>query len=327
MAKGRAVATSEVPVSISPEELHKIVHELRVRCEEIVVDDDESGSTVYRIVLSNISESMRTEAAITPVSDLKRSQDRLEHLNRSLREQVETTVTELRQKDQVLISQNRQAAMGEMIGNIAHQWRQPLNALSLLMANLQFAQMNGEFTEALMNESATTANRLIQKMSTTIDDFRNFFRPDKEKGVFSALDQVNLTVQMVEKAFSNNSIAIVVDNGHDCTLWGFANEFSQVLLNLLGNARDAIVDLGITSGMITIAAREKNGMGVITVRDNGGGVPEAILDKIFEPYFSTKETGTGIGLYMSKMIIERNMGGRITVDHVGDGCQFTLAIR
>jgi PAS domain S-box-containing protein len=260
------------------------------------------------------------------ISEIKQTQHQLEHLNRSLCERVETAVTELRQKDQVLISQNRQAAMGEMIGNIAHQWRQPLNALSVLMANLQFAHLNSELTEPLMKESTNTAHRLIQKMSTTIDDFRNFFRPDKEKTVFSALEQVNLTVQMVEKAFCNNSITIVINTGNDCSLWGFANEFSQVLLNLLSNARDAIVARGIPSGTIIVAAREENGMGVVTVHDNGGGIPEAILDKIFDPYFSTKETGTGIGLYMSKMIIERSMGGHITVDHFGDGCRFTLAV-
>jgi signal transduction histidine kinase len=257
---------------------------------------------------------------------LANKQNQLEALNRSLQQRVHEIVDELRQKDQVLINQGRQAAMGEMIGNIAHQWRQPLNVLAMLITNVHHAQQHNEMTDLYMNQSAATAHRLIQKMSTTINDFRDFFKPDKEMGAFSAANQIKLAIDMVEAGYKYNNIIIVISTDHDCILWGFANEYSQMLLNLLSNAKDSIVESGRQSGHITFTLREEGNMGVLTIHDNGGGIPETILPKIFEPYFSTKEMGTGIGLYMSKMIIERNMNGRIEVKNVAGGCVFTVAV-
>lgn len=255
---------------------------------------------------------------------LAHKQKQLELLNQSLQERVDAAVAELRAKDQVLISQSRQAAMGEMIGNIAHQWRQPLNALSMLIANLQFARRDNDLSEEYMNEAAATANRLIQKMSTTINDFRNFFRPEKEMENFSALQQVDQAVQLVGAAFNSSNITLSIDAGEDCILQGFPNEYSQVLLNLFINAKEAIVATGATPGSIVVTVSAADGMGVVKVSDNGGGIPDDVIGKIFEPYFSTKNMGTGIGLYMSKMIIERNMNGTITVCNRGQGCEFTV---
>lgn len=253
-------------------------------------------------------------------------QSQLEALNRSLQQQVDETVARLRQSDQMLISQGRQAAMGEMIGNIAHQWRQPLNALSMLIANIQYARMDNELTAEYMEESVATANRLIQKMSSTINDFRNFFSPDKEKRSFSALQQIRQAVGLVEAALKSCNIAITIDGELECTLYGFPNEYSQVLLNLLSNAKEAIQASGALPGLITITLTNNADVGVVSIRDTGGGIPEAVLDKIFEPYFSTKSMGTGIGLYMSKMIIERNMDGAISAHNIEGGAEFVVSI-
>jgi PAS domain S-box-containing protein len=255
---------------------------------------------------------------------LAAQQDELEALNQSLQLRVDEAVAELRHKDQILISQGRQAAMGEMIGNIAHQWRQPLNTLAMLISNLQYAQQENILTPSYLNESAATANRLIQKMSATINDFRDFFAPGKEMVSFSAMEQVRQAVQLVEAACESRNIAITIDAEGDCLLKGFPNEYSQVLLNLLSNAREAIVGTGAGTGRITITTREQDGKGMVTVRDNGGGIPEALLEKIFEPYFSTKGMGTGIGLYMSRMIIEGNMGGTLTVRTIDGGSEFSI---
>lgn len=255
---------------------------------------------------------------------LAAQQEQLESLNHSLQKRVDEAVAELRQKDQMLIIQGRQAAMGEMIGNIAHQWRQPLNALAMLISNLQYAQRDNELTGEYLNESVATAHRLIQKMSTTINDFRNFFAPGKEMVPFSAMQQIRHAVDLVDVACKSSNIAISVDAGSDCVLKGFPNEYSQVLLNLLSNAREAIAGTGSKAGRTAITLKEQDGMGVVTVRDNGGGIPEAILEKIFEPYFSTKSMGTGIGLYMSKMIIECNMNGAITARSINGGSEFSV---
>ena len=248
----------------------------------------------------------------------------LEELNRSLEERIAQTVAELRQKDQVLISQNRQAAMGEMIGNIAHQWRQPLNALGLLLANIKDAQHYQELDEPYLERSIAEGNRLIQKMSATINDFRDFFNPGKEAVAFAARQQIAQAIALVESSFKNSGIELRLEADREVYLTGFPNEYSQVLLNLVSNARDAIVSRGNQPGSIVIRLSESDGRGCVTVTDNGGGIPLPSMDRIFEPYFSTKEMGTGIGLYMSQMIIERNMGGSISARNVAGGAEFTV---
>lgn len=258
-------------------------------------------------------------------AELEAQRQQLEELNRSLQQRVDEAVAELRDKDLVLIRQGRLAAMGEMIGNIAHQWRQPLNALSMLISNLQFAQRDKQLTDEYMENNVAIANRLIQKMSTTINDFRNFFSPDKEMVPFSALQQVQSTISLVDAAFKNHNIVVTVEDDTDLQLLGYPNEYSQVLLNLLNNAKDAFVERK-TEGAITISLTANDDRGVVAVRDTGGGIAEEIRDKIFEPYFSTKPMGTGIGLYMSKMIIERNMHGSLTVQCSEGGSTFSIAV-
>ena len=248
----------------------------------------------------------------------------LEALNSSLAERVVQTVAELRAKDQLLIAQSRQAAMGEMIGNIAHQWRQPLNALALVLADLRDAHRFGELDGPFLEKAVADGNRLIQKMSSTINDFRDFLRPEKEKSSFSALAQVRETVELLAASFEHAGIALAVYAPADFRVFGFANEYAQVLMNLLSNAKQAIAGSAVANGQVTLRLEVRDGLGCLCVRDNGGGIPVAILDKIFEPYFSTKDGGTGIGLYMSQQIVERSLGGRFEVRNVDGGAEFVV---
>ena len=257
-------------------------------------------------------------------SDLAGQQEQLEELNSLLGERVASAVAEVRQKDQVMIAQSRHAAMGEMIGNIAHQWRQPLNALGLLLANIKDAYHFQELDAGYLEQAVDEGNRLVQKMSVTITDFRNFFHPGKEAVSFSARRQIQEAIALVESSFVNDNISIRLWAERDVELFGFPNEYSQVLLNLLSNARDAMSSTGVKVGSVEIVLSERNGVGCVTVADNGGGVAPGNLDRIFEPYFSTKELGTGIGLYMSKMIIERNMHGSVQVRNLEQGAEFTI---
>lgn len=255
---------------------------------------------------------------------LGEKQGQLEELNRSLEARVAEAVGELRAKDQLLVTQNRQAAMGEMIGNIAHQWRQPLNALGLVLANLVDAARFEELDEAAVESAARDGRRLIEKMSTTINDFRDFFRPARAKSAFSALAQVKETLSLVDASFQSAEIDLEIEGGGESYVFGFANEYSQVLLNLLSNAKQAIQGAGVSKGRVTLRLTTCEGAACLSVRDNGGGVPAAIVDRIFEPYFSTKEAGTGIGLYMSRQIVERSLGGRIEFRNVEGGAEFTV---
>jgi PAS domain S-box-containing protein len=253
-------------------------------------------------------------------------QRQLEDLNRSLEDRIQKAVDELRRKDQVLIHQSRMAAMGEMIGNIAHQWRQPLNALGLVIANIKDAYDYNELDAEYLSQAVTDSNRLVQKMSSTISDFANFFRPDKKIIPFSGLKQIHDAISLVEASFKNNNITIGLDAPQDIMMIGFPNEFSQVLLNLLVNAKDAIKSSKRMDGLVEVRLTARDGSGCITVRDNGGGIPEAVIGRIFDPYFSTKQQGSGIGLYMSKMIIEDNMNGAITACNIEGGAEFVICI-
>ncbi len=249
----------------------------------------------------------------------------MKRLNEVLERRVQEEVAKNREKDHLLIQQSRLAAMGEMVHNIAHQWRQPINALTLVLANLKDAQAYGELTEAEMERQVEMGNRLIQKMSATIDDFRNFFRPNKEKKVFPLQAAVDEARGILGNSLASQGIALEVEVEAGVTVHGYPNELFQVLLNILNNSRDAIAERRVPAGKIRIAAGREGDKGTIRIIDNGGGIPEDILPKIFDPYFTTKDKGTGIGLYMSRMLME-HMGGSVEARNAEGGAVFTLAL-
>ena len=227
-----------------------------------------------------------------------------------------------------LMQQNRQAAMGEMIGNIAHQWRQPLNALGLTIQQLSLYQDLGELTKEFLGNSVSKSMELIQHMSQTIDDFRNYFKPDKKKTQFRIQEAINSTLSLVEDSFKSQRIEVLLDSKADLVIHGFRNEFAQVVLNILNNARDVLVERKIKNPMVTITLDSENDKAVVIISDNAGGIPEEIMGKIFDPYFTTKgpQAGTGVGLFMSKTIIEKNMGGRLSVRNRDNGAEFRIEV-
>lgn len=241
-------------------------------------------------------------------------------------EKISEGVKQLREKDHMIIKQSRQAAMGEMIGNIAHQWRQPLNSIGVIVQNIEDAYNYDELTMEYMVEKINNVMTLLSYMSHTIDDFRNFFKPDKEKQSFSIAESVRSSLSFMDANFSHNNIKVDVDVVEDIKIWGYPNEYAQVLLNILNNARDIIKEREIKYGEIKIRVNASYSRSVVEIEDNGGGIRPDVIEKIFEPYFTTKEMGTGLGLYMSKMIVEKNMGGELKVENRGDGAVFTLLI-
>ena len=253
----------------------------------------------------------------------------LEEVNVNLEQRVAGAVTELRNKDQMVILQGRQAAMGEMIGNIAHQWRQPLNTLGLIVQGMLFNFRLSRMDEEDIESSVKKAMDIIFHMSRTIDDFSNFFKPDKEKRQFAVNTSIFKTLSLIEPSMTDMNIYINVDRVSESFINGYENEYSQVLLNILLNSRQAFEGCGIDrQRVITITASDVIDKSVVTITDNAGGIPEDIIDKIFDPYFTTKgpDKGTGIGLYMSKAIIEKSMGGRLTVRNTADGAEFRIEV-
>jgi len=252
----------------------------------------------------------------------------LKKLNEELENRVALRTAELREKDQMLLLQSRQAAMGEMIGNIAHQWRQPLNTLGFAIQQISLFYDLGDLNREYLDHSVGTSMELIKHMSRTIDDFRNYFRPDKEKAEFKVNEAIGNTVSLIEDSFKNQHIDIEVVAQDDPAILGYRNEFAQALLNILNNARDALMERKTGNPRVTITISREGGRAVITVSDNAGGVPEEIMGKIFDPYFTTKgpHAGTGVGLFMSKAIIEKNMGGSLAARNIGEGAEFRIEV-
>jgi PAS domain S-box-containing protein len=253
----------------------------------------------------------------------------LEELNLHLEQRVADAVLDSRKKDQILILQSRQAAMGEMIGNIAHQWRQPLNTLGLIVQELRMTYGRDEFTTEYLDASVKKAMKWISYMSKTIDDFSNYFKPGSSKMLFNVNQMVAKTLSLVEPSLGKNDIIIEVNELDNVDIDGYANEYSQVLLNILLNCRDAFERRDKDrQRIVRISILKENNKSVVTIADNAGGIPEDIMDKIFDPYFTTKgpDKGTGIGLYMAKAIMEKNMNGKLTVRNLADGAEFRIEV-
>jgi signal transduction histidine kinase len=254
----------------------------------------------------------------------------LAELNKGLDAKIHEEVAKSKQQEALLIHQSRSAAMGEMIGAIAHQWRQPLNALSLVQQNMQLRYEMDKLDADFMNISMEKSNRLIQKMSSTIDDFRNFFKPNKHVDIFYIKYVIRATCELLDAQLKNHNINLTINCPENINIVGLEGEFSQVILNLINNAKDVLVERSIADPMITITVIPASGDGIyVTIQDNAGGVPESIFDKIYDPYFTTKEEGrgTGIGLYMSKIIIENNMGGSLHAFNDSEGANFVIHLK
>jgi|GEM_PF-2129517 Signal transduction histidine kinase regulating C4-dicarboxylate transport system len=273
----------------------------------------------WRFILAQLRE-------LTLQRELAERSRQLEELNATLEQRIQREVALGREKDLMLVQQSRFAEMGEMIGNIAHQWRQPLNALSLTIANIQDDCAFNELTQDKMDGYAVDSRRLIQKMSQTIDDFRNFFRPHREKTAFSLKAAVAEALSLTSAALGDRSIAVALHADEDLQVWGYSNELSQVLVNLINNAQQAISARQGLDGKIDIALDRDDGAARLTVRDNGGGIPEEVLPKIFEPFFTTKEEGTGLGLSMTRTILETHMAGSIEARNLPGGAEFVVRL-
>lgn len=262
------------------------------------------------------------------IAEREAAQANLEELNHSLEERINVAVADLRHKDQTLIQQGRLAAMGEMINNIAHQWRQPLNNIGLIIQNLQFSYDEGTITHDEMSQEIDKAMGIIVRMSHTIDDFRNFFREDKQKCSFLISKAVRHALEFISATLKSDAISVDIEADEQIAASGYQNEYAQVLLNILSNAREAGIERSVATPRIHIRITCENGRSVVHIRDNCGGITDDIMPKIFDPYFTTRapDKGTGIGLYMAKVIIEQNMNGSLTAINTEDGVEFRIEV-
>lgn len=228
-------------------------------------------------------------------------------------------ITELRTKDKLLFQHTKMASMGEMIGNIAHQWRQPLSAISSTASGITLEKKMGTLGEERLIKSMGTIMDKVEYLSKTIDAFRNFFHPNKEKEVFNIDEVLKASLKLAQANLESENIKVDSDlTVRNIQCVGYPNELIQVLINLFNNAKDAFISNNITNRVICVNDVLKEDKYFIMIKDNAGGIPESIIDKVFEPYYTTKDKaqGTGIGLYMSHQIITDNMKGELFVENV-----------
>jgi PAS domain S-box-containing protein len=303
-----------------------------------------NGKPVIFSVIRDITERKQAEQA------LQEKTRQLEDLTRNLEKKVEEEIAIRMKNERMMMQQSKLAAMGEMLGAISHQWRQPLNVVGLIVQRIEDAHARGKLDSAYLAETVEKAMSQILHMSKAIEDFRGFYKPDKEKTLFDAMRAVGdvlslvsaqlaadniiyrLTCHTHERTFENEAdIVFCSENAVE----GFKNEFEHAILNLVNNARDAIIEKkargGIAAserGLLSFDFYDANDRVIIKVSDNGGGIPPEAMGSIFDPYFTTKETskGTGLGLYLSKVIVEDHMQGKLSADNTEGGVIFTIEL-
>lgn len=263
----------------------------------------------------------------------------LVEINQTLERRIEEEVRKNREKDQHILQQSRLAQMGEMISMIAHQWRQPLGSISAVAATIKLKTTLNRFdystpegreaSKEFLSEAMSKIESYVQFLTHTIDDFRNFFKPNKQKESVTLSQLVNRTLEIIGKALEINGITIKVETQATYEIFTYANEVTQVILNILKNAEDVIKERETINANILITISKEDKWQTISIEDNAGGIPEHILPHIFEPYFSTKseKNGSGLGLYMSKTIIEEHCGGYIVASNTAQGAKFTIKLK
>ena len=312
---------------------HQKIADGSIRDVELLMTpiSEEEGGLLF-VIVNDVYERVKYENA-------------LENLNANLIDMVEKESVKRRRQEELLMEKSRLAEMGEMIGNIAHQWRQPLNALGFIIQDLSDAYNYDEITAEYVQEIIRNGMEQINYMSKTIDDFRDFFKPSSKETVFDVKESIGQVLSLFLPQVKNNGIDLFVAcrcayreaeqkntdklefcDDHCLQIKGYSSQFKQVLLNLLANSRHAVRKT--EEKKIKIVINESGGRIQIMVEDTGGGIPEEIIDRIFDPYFTTKsdEGGTGIGLYMSRAIIEENLGGSLRAENIRGGCRITIEV-
>jgi C4-dicarboxylate-specific signal transduction histidine kinase len=280
------------------------------------------------IVMSILVSQKIDEVLKNYRDNVKAKSRQLQELNNSLERRVFEEIDKNREKEQLLVQKSRFIALGEMISNIAHQWRQPLSELSSLLMSIKFKHDMGKLDSDAMARKSQEAEKVIDFMSHTIDDFRNFFMPKKDRQEFYVSKSVDSVMTIISSALSNNNIQVNIAIDKNLKLNTFKNEYEQVILNVISNAKDVLISQNSKDPMIKIYAQKSGNLIELFIEDNGGGITVKPRNKIFEPYFTTKEDsdGTGIGLYMSKIIVDKNMHGKLRVRNTGVGARFEILV-
>ena len=302
-------------IEIVRENLKKDLH--IIECATNVLNEIKKGNLTSRLKESASSE------------ELNRLQQVMNEMLDNLNQRIVLEINERTKQEQLLIQQSKLASMGNMIGNIAHQWRQPLSEVNAILMSLQAQKENNDLSDNDFFTALEECDTILAHMSNTISDFQNFFKPSKSKSKFSLQEACKNASFIIESSLKYKQIDYQMNVIEDSEVFGYPNEFAQVILNILSNAKDILIERKIENPYIRLTITKGKKYALIKIQDNGKGVDKNLMDRIFEPYFTTKHAsrGTGIGLYMSKIIIEANMHGYLNVKNTSEGALFTIKLK
>ncbi|QKJ23665.1 ABC transporter substrate-binding protein [Poseidonibacter lekithochrous] len=267
---------------------------------------------------------------------VKEKTKEISEINRSLEDRIVLEVEKSRKIEEKLFQSEKLASMGEMIGNIAHQWRQPLSVISTGVTGMKLQKEYGALSDDMFNSTCDAIGNNAQYLSKTIDDFRDFIKGEKNKKIFTLTNDINSFLLLVDGTIKSNDISIVLELDDNIKINGYANELIQCFINIFNNAKDSLNEKNVDDKLIFISSYLENDKAVIKIKDNAGGIPENVLPRIFEPYFTTKQQsqGTGLGLYMTYNLIVDGMNGTIESNNTSykyeqteyTGAQFTITL-
>ena len=278
--------------------------------------------------LLSIEVKDKTQELEQKKNELEKKTLELQSLNQNLEAKIQEKIQKNREQEEMMFRQARYAQMGEMISMIAHQWRQPLNTISVTSAALEAYVEMDRYEKKFFQEKINVISDSTRHLSSTIDDFRNFFKADKKKQKIPFSDIIQNAIQLTLPSLQKKKIDIETHFECVCCVFSYTNEIIHVILNLLKNAEDALLANNVSDPQIQIRTYADGHMAIMEVEDNAGGISSKIKPKIFDPHFTTKDNrdGTGLGLYMSKIIIEDHCGGTIEVENGKRGAIFRLLI-
>ena len=286
----------------------------------------EATNTLHELKEGTFGKRLTSNASSEELNTLKNvMNEMIDNLENKIQGEISTRTNQ----EKLLVQQSKLAAMGNMLGNIAHQWRQPLSEINAILmeveAKTRYDKMNDEF----LLKKISNCYEVTEHMSSTISDFQNFFRPSKEKEYFNVHEVCLSAISVINASLKFHNIKMVFNINKNSDIYGYPREFAHAILNILSNSKDVIVERKIKKPKITLSIKSGKQFTLIRIEDNAGGINPDNLDKVFEPYFTTKHAtqGTGIGLYMTKMIIENNMEGFIDVENSENGALFTIKLR
>jgi PAS domain S-box-containing protein len=285
-----------------------------------------SHDDLERSVENRTAELARTVDALQKeIAERQRAEEALQELNRTLEKRVRQEVAQNREKDVMLIQQNRQAALGEILDHIAHQWKHPLAVISL---TAHLLKTDNTLSRDSVNETTDGIIDQVKNLTQMLNEYRDFYRQDKDKSVFRIKEGIDKALSFITPVLRIESIKLEVNTDADLYALGYPKAFAQVILNMVSNSRDAFREHEVKNPRIVVNGFAENNMALVTVTDNAGGINAADMESIFEMNFTTKEQsgGTGIGLYMSRNIIEKKMGGDLTAANVADGARFCIRL-